>query len=229
MSDENNIINNEEVIEEQEPIVEEPHADEESLEEDTQEEETPIEETPPEDTGPKWYEYDDPDEVDFIGTKFIKPDYDGDAYAAIAGWCNETQKAYITESEDGTYYEVVKIPDPTFDDFKSRKMNELEWAFEDAVKGSFTTTEGYNMQFNETDCNKMNGSITLNKAMGITSDYLVQADNTVIENVPMETMESVLLQMLQKYKSCHLKKQIFRAQINAATTKEELDAIEIVY
>ena len=75
----------------------------------------------------------------------------------------------------------------------------------------------------------MNGSITLNKATGITSDYLVQADNVVIENVPIETMESVLLQMLKHYKSMHLKKQIFRAQINAASTKEDLDNIEIVF
>ena len=218
MSDEN-LINNEEVIEERDPIIEEVPVEEEPIDGPTQEE----------DTGPKWYDYDDPEAVNFIGTKFIKPDYDQDAYATIAGWCNETQKAYIEESEDGTYYEVVAIPAPTFEEIKDRKMSELERKFEEAVSGSFTTTQGYNMQFNETDCNKMNGSITLNKAMGITSDYLVQADNTVLENVPMETMENVLLQMLQKYKSCHLKKQILRAQINAASTAEELNAIEIVY
>ena len=190
--------------------------------------ETPIEETP-EDTGHKWYEYEDANEVNFIGTKFIKPDYDQDAYATIAGWCNETQKGFITESEDGTYYEVVAVPDPTFDEVKAMKLNELEYKFESAVKGSFTTTEGYNMQFDETDCNKMNGSITLNEAMGIESDYLVQADNVVIENVPLATMKNVLLQMLKQYKSMHLKKQIFRAQINAATTKEELNSIEFTF
>jgi len=219
MSDEN-LINNEEVIEEQGPIIEEAPVEEEPIEE------TPVQE---EDTGPKWYEYDDPEAVNFIGTKFIKPDYDQNAYAAVAGWCNETQKAYIIESEDGTYYECVAIPEPTFEELKERKMNELEFKFEEAVTGSFTTTEGYNMQFNETDCNKMNGSITLNKATGITSDYLVQADNTVIENVPIETMESVLLQMLKQYKSMHLKKQIFRARINACTTKEELDNVDLTF
>lgn len=208
-----NIVNNEEILEDQQ---------------DLNIDGTPVEETP-EDTGPKWYEYDDPNDIDFIGTKFMKSDYDQDAYATVAGWCNETQKAYIEESEDGTYYECVAIPEPTFEELKKRKMNELEFKFEEAVSGSFTTTEGYNMQFDIDDCNKMNGSITLNKSMGITSDYLVQANNVVIENVPMETMENVLLQMLKQYKSMHLKKQIFRAQINACTTKEQLDAIDITY
>lgn len=182
-----------------------------------------------ENTEPKWYEYTNANAANFIGTKFIKPDYDQEAYAAVANWCNETQKAYIIESADGTYYECVAIPEPTFEETKQTKLNELEYKFEDAVKGSFTTEEGYIMQFDETDCNKMNGSITLNKATGITSDYLVQANNVVIENVPIETMESVLLQMLKQYKSMHLKKQIFRQQINNSTTKEELDNINIVF
>ena len=210
---EENIINNEEILKDQQ---------------DPNIEETPTEETP-EDTGPKWYDYDDPEEVNFIGTKFIKPDYDPNAYAAVANWCNETQKAYIIESEDETYYECVAIPAPTFEEVKAAKLNELEYKFEETVKGSFTTEEGYNMQFNESDCNKMNGSITLNEAMGIESDYLVQADNVVIENVPMSTMKNVLLQMLKQYKSMHLKKQIFRAQINACTTSEELDGIDITF
>ena len=217
MSDEN-LINNEELT----PIVSEtPVQEEETVDNE------PIQEE--EDTGPKWYDYDDPEEVNFIGTKFIKPDYDANAYAAVAGWCNETQKAYIKESEDETYYEVVAIPEPEFEELKERKLSELGYKFEEAVKGSFTTTEGYVMQFNISDCEKMNGSITLNKAMGITSDYLVQANDVVIENVPMETMESVLLQMLKQYKSMHLKKQIFRARINACTTKEELDNIDLTF
>jgi hypothetical protein len=169
------------------------------------------------------------DSINYIGTKFIKPDYDQDLYATVANWCNETQKAYIIESDDGTYYECVAIPEPTIEELKNYRLGELENKFNTAVKGSFTTEEGYLMQFDETDCNKMNGSITLNKATGITSDYLVQANNVVIENVPIETMESVLLQMLKHYKSMHLKKQIFRAQINSASTKEDLDNIEIVF
>ena len=217
MSDEN-LINNE-VIEEQDPVVEEAPIEEE-----------PIDGAPTqEDTTPKWYNYTDPNEVNFIGTKFIKPDYDANAYTAVAGWCNETQKAYIEESEDGTYYEVIAIPEPSLDELKRNKLFELETKFEEAVSGSFTTTEGYIMQFNESDCNKMNGSITLNKATGVATDYLVQANNVVIENVPIETMESVLLQMLRQYKTMHLKKQLFRAQINAANTKEQLDGVSIVF
>ena len=210
------------------PIIDLPESEETTEEEPItpSEPEQPIEEeTPPEPEGPKWYEYENANDVNFIGTKFIKPDYDFEAYAAVAAWCNETQKAYITESDDGTYYECVAIPEPPIEILKEIKLAQLEREFNNAVKGSFVTEEGYNMQFDETDCNKMNGAITLNEALGIESDYLVQADNTVLENVPMSTMKNVLLQMLRQYKSMHLKKQVFRAQINNCTTKEELDNI----
>ena len=193
------------------------------LEDSTNTEESPV------DTGPKWYEYENANDVNFIGTRFVKPDYDQDAYAAVASWCNETQLAYIKESDDGTYYECVAIPEPSLEDLRERKLTELEFKFNTAVKGSFTTTEGYLMQFDETDCNKMNGAITLNEAMNIETDYLVQANNVVIENVPLSTMKSVLLQMLKQYKTLHLKKQILRQQINACTSNEELNNITISY
>lgn len=35
-------------------------------------------------------------------------------YTAVAEWCNETQKYSI--EEDGEYYKVVKIPEPTIEE-----------------------------------------------------------------------------------------------------------------
>lgn len=46
-----------------------------------------------------------------IGTKFYKNDYDANAYAEAAEWCNTTQQGCIEDK--GDHYEVVVIPAPT--------------------------------------------------------------------------------------------------------------------
>lgn len=179
-----------------------------------------------EDQNNNWYDYEDPNNINFIGTKFIKPDYDSNAYTAIAEWCNATQKAYITESEDGTYYECIAIPEKTLEQLKSDKQNELNDAFNRAVEGSFTTTEGYKMQFNTDDSLKMFGAIQLLESTGVESGYITDADDVTHYDIPVATMKSVQNQMLNKYAQCHLLKQQYRALIEAASDVEALGDIE---
>ena len=64
--------------------------------------------------------------MDYIDTRFVKSDYDGDLYTQAARWCNETQKARIEDK--GDYYEVValpKPPEPTLDELKAQKKAEI--------------------------------------------------------------------------------------------------------
>lgn len=182
-----------------------------------------------EDQNNNWYDYEDPNEINFIGTKFIKPDYDSNAYTAIAEWCNATQKAYIAESEDGTYYECIAIPEKSLDDLKQEKLNELESRFTERVRGSFITDEGYKMQFNESDCNKLNGAIVLMENLNNTTGYLTDADDNTHFDISIDVMKSVLIQMLKKYAQCHLLKQQYRAVINEAESIEDLTKINIVF
>lgn len=58
-----------------------------------------------------------------VGTKFNKTQFDADLYAQAAQWCNETQKATIEDK--GDYYEVVALPEPTFDELKAQKKAEI--------------------------------------------------------------------------------------------------------
>jgi len=45
-----------------------------------------------------------------IGTKFYKKNFDAQAYAEAAEWCNDSQAATIKDM--GEYYEVVEIVIP---------------------------------------------------------------------------------------------------------------------
>ena len=161
-----------------------------------------------------------------IGKRFDKPLTDTVGYAAAAKWCNE-HRARIVEL-DG-YYEVVAIPDPSFENMRLARQKELNAAFDERVAGSFTTSQGYKMQFDTTDAIKMEGAIKLLETTGATEGYLTQADDTTVYNVPLETMKAVLIEMMTAFAACHARKQKLRAAIKSAETKEALDAIEITW
>ena len=112
------------------------------------------------------------------------------------------------------------------DDLKADKQNELNDAFNSAVEGSFTTTEGYKMQFNTDDSLKMFGAIQLLESSGVESGYITDADDITHYEIPIATMKSVQNQMLNKYAECHLLKQQYRALIEAASDEEALADIE---
>lgn len=123
--------------------------------------------------------------------------------------------------------EDERPPEPTFEDLKAVKINELSAAFLARTRGAITTTHGYLMQFDTSDSLKMQGAIQLMEATGQTEGYLTQADDTTVYHVPLGTMKGVLVEMLAAYAACHARKQELRALINAAQTAEDLDEIII--
>ena len=135
----------------------------------------------------------------------------------LATWGNEPTV------ED--YVEPVR----TFEELKQDKQNELNDAFNRAVKGSFTTTEGYKMQFNTDDSLKMFGAIQLLEVRGLESGYITDADDNTHYDIPLATMKSVQNQMLNKYAQCHVLKQQYRKAINDSTNIEDLNSINIIF
>lgn len=115
------------------------------------------------------------------------------------------------------------------DILKTEKYEKLSAAFDERVAGSFTTSQGYKMQFDTTDAIKMEGAIKLLEATSATEGYLTQADDTTIYNVPLDMMKAVLMEMMTAFAACHARKQELRAAINAAQSKEDLDTIEIAW
>lgn len=139
------------------------------------------------------------------------------------------------------YEEVLKVwgneptveeyiePEKAFEELKEDKLNELNESFNLKISGSFTTIEGYIMQFDISDSIKMQGAITLMEKLGQTEGYLTQANDETVYNVPLVTMKEVLVEMLSAYAQCHAHKQELRTLINNAKTKEELDSIQITW
>lgn len=137
---------------------------------------------------------------------------------------NSKPDGYYTSEE---WAALHPLPEPSFEEVKDAKMSALESSFDTRVAGSFTTTQGYNMQFDTSDSLKMQGAIMLMEATGATEGYLTQANDVTEYHIPIATMRAVLVEMLAAYAQCHARKQELRAAINAATTEEELDAIVI--
>lgn len=139
----------------------------------------------------------------------------------------EVYSAVMEVWGDAPTIEDEVIPEPTFDELKTAKIDELASSFSIRTTGAFTTTQGYLMQFDTSDSLKMQGAISLMEATGQTEGYLTQADDTTVYHVPLATMKAVLVEMLAAYAACHARKQELRALINAAQTEEELDEIII--
>lgn len=164
--------------------------------------------------------------MDYIGTKFDKKNYDGELYTQAARWCNESQKARIEDK--GDFYEVVALPEPSLDEMKAAKLNELRATFDERVSGTIDAHD-YQMQFDISDSLKMQGAIQLLETTGATEGYLTLANDETVYHVPLEVMKAVLVDMLSAYAACHARKQEIRAAISSAQTAEDLDAIEVKF
>ena len=144
----------------------------------------------------------------------------------------EVNQYGFSVEDKGEYYEVVAVPEPTFEELKDKKLVELSSAFDTRVSGSTEITvreTTYTMQFNRSDSLAVQGLIELMESTGQTTGYLTQADDTTVYDVPLEDIKAVLIGMLKAYAECHAKKQEYRTQINACTTKDELNEIDFVF
>ena len=83
-----------------------------------------------------------------IGTKITKPVDDWQPYQEAAVWCNEN-KAVIEDK--GEWYEVVALPEPTIHELKTRKLADLNSAFETASETAHcVSSAGFEINADET-------------------------------------------------------------------------------
>lgn len=163
-----------------------------------------------------------------------------ESYAIIDGktyFDTEAGRAEILEKHGEWIYKHIlslwdtvtekMTPDEILAELKQEKLSALADAFNQRISGAFETTQGFLMQFDTSDSLKMQGAISLMEATGQTEGYLTQANDETVYHVPLETMKSVLVEMLAAYAACHARKQELRALINSAETAEDLDEIII--
>lgn len=165
--------------------------------------------------------------MDYIGTRFIKGDYDGDLYTQAARWCNETQKARIEDK--GDFYEVVALPvppEPTFDELKAQKKQDIAAARYEA-ETSGTTVNGILIDTGRDSQALITGAAL---AAVIDGEYSLNWKTTAgFIHLTAPEIIAVAQAVRAHVQSCFDREGELVALVDTAQTAEELDAIEIVF
>lgn len=159
-----------------------------------------------------------------IGTKFNKTQFDADLYAQAAKWCNETQKATIEDK--GDCYEVVALPEPTFDELKAQKKVEIAAARYTAETGG-CTVNGVLID-TERDSQALITGAAL--AAVIDNGYSLnwKTGSGFIHLTAPEIL-AIAQAVRAHVQKCFDREGELVSVVDAAQSKEDLDAIEITF
>lgn len=159
-----------------------------------------------------------------IGTKFYKPidtEEKCAEYNVAVDWCNSTQKGIIEDK--GEYYEVVAIV-VTLDEAKETKINELKSIRDTKEVEPVQTSKGI---FDYDDKSRDRLAIarqSLTDNPSVESIVWTTADN---QRVAMTVADFAEINSMAAYRSnrLHVKYNDLKAEVNAAQTVEEVEAI----
>ena len=154
-----------------------------------------------------------------------------------AVWCNSHGDRYITEiekSEDGQRrFQIVKVPEPTVDEVRAQKLQELDQKFLAWYENDATVTSSLGFVA-DSDARAMmdtTGLVTTLEATPAESRSTVAFMDA--ENQPhmltLDQMKTVQLEIIQNGQSAYAQKWTYRTAIEAAETVEALNAIEIEF
>ena len=149
---------------------------------------------------------------------------------------SQYDKAYkfVSENEGITIqdlgarkYQIVEIPRPSLDELKALKREEINQARDNAEQGGFEYM-GKIFDSDQVSCQRISCaaqamSVLTMSAETPTITWTCQ-DNTTIDLSASELM-GLVVALAQWSNSCHEKATALKAQIDACTGKEELDAI----
>ena len=155
-----------------------------------------------------------------LGTKLYKGQYSDTEYADIAVWCNENN---ATIEDKGEYYECVAIPAPSLDELKQAKINELK-TIRDTEEVKPIAYNGNLFDFDDKARDRINSAII---ALSITGQSIewTTADNTEVM-VNADDLRSVIAAVSLRSNELHVKYRKLKEQVEACTTKEQLEKIE---
>lgn len=172
-----------------------------------------------------------------IGTKIYKENFDSKEYANAAQWCNENN---ATIADVGPYYEVIALPEepePTLEELKAIKLSEVDAWTESKITGGFISEcTGEIVRY---DSDKDTQLTMQGIALNVNTDRFAveyptgcpvrgyadgSTDKTIFYLTPEQVLEwcADLSTHIGTCKQAGWNKQ---AEVNAAQSKEELDAI----
>lgn len=172
-----------------------------------------------------------------IGTKIYKENFDSKEYANAAQWCNENN---ATIADVGPYYEVIALPEepePTLEELKAIKLSEVDAWTESKITGGFTSEcSGELVRY---DSDKDTQLTMQGIALNVNTDrFAVEyptgcpvrgyADRSAVKTIFYLTPEQVFewcADLSTHIGTCKQAGWNKQAEVNAAQSKEELDAI----
>lgn len=149
-----------------------------------------------------------------IGTKIYKNDLSN--YATVAQWCNNNGAKI---EDKGEYYECVAVPEPTLAEIKASKRKEIN-----AIRDQKEMEPLNNFDVDIKSAIRI--LFVQNQLLrnGGTIDWTM-ADNTE-ENVDSADMNAIIDAIVEQSNRVHNIANYLKEQIEAATTAEEVNAIE---
>lgn len=171
-------------------------------------------------------------ETDFYIGQVFEETYPPEA----AVWCNSHGDRYITELEkegDKRRFQIVAVPEPSLEEVKSQKLQELDQKFMQWYEQGATVKSSLGFVA-DSDARAMMDTSGLVTTLEAQSE---EARGTVAfmdhDNVPhqltLDQMKTVNLEIIQNGQSAYAQKWALRTAIEAAETVEALNAIEIAF
>lgn len=155
--------------------------------------------------------------------KPLETQEDYDKYTACAAWCN-TNNATIEDK--GDYYEVVAIPLPSLEDLKTQKLLSLK-SSRDEAEVEPILYQGYSFDYDQKARERINAAIIAleNAGTGASLTWTTADDKDV--KVTASDLRGVIAQVALRSDKLHTAYREAKAKVEAAGSKEELDAIEL--
>lgn len=169
-----------------------------------------------------------------IGVKFNKPLVNLEEYSKCAEWCNANN---ATIEDKGEYYECVAIPAPLIQELKARKLAQVNaWTASKITGGFISSASGESVRY---DSDKDTQITMQGIALNVNAELFAEKypNGCPIRGyVGEESVKSVIMlsaeQVLQwcadlsiHIGNCKQEGWAKQAEVNACTTKKELDAI----
>lgn len=155
-----------------------------------------------------------------LGTKFYKENYDLNAYAECAEWCNANN---CTIEDKGEYYECVAIPAPALNDVKQAKIEELK-AIRNAKELEPIKFNGYLFDFDKDAIMRIQLAVqTMQSGENIV---WTDANNNRVNGVNADDLNAIMRAGRDRSNELHICYNELKAIVNNAETVEQVNAIE---
>ena len=151
-------------------------------------------------------------------------DYETDVAPYVALW--EAEKARLDAEAAAKEAEYNKL-----ENVISRKLDELNAKLEKTKASSaahITSSTGYVVNANTTAKQNIDGLITAMEAQSLNTVNFMTFDNTLAE-LTLAQLKTIQLELISYGNNLYTRKWNLRKQIEACTTKAEVDAIVIDY